>query len=985
MIEETLKSLINTPSEERGLQFSSNIKANVDSLSRGKDYPGFKPLLTYRALAWNSTVVYSIIIFRRNQVLKKEKIVVPYNHNEPPFKFNLFEYTPESLIYLPSIDDADAFFLINLFRKYKLNNDSGTVKVKELKTKLSPQEKEIFNHIEEKHIKYYLERIRDAKKFLDFLNRPDPLFSEENSWSYILSMILDDILTIDRGVLIKVRDERGKLVAITPVDGTTIKPVIDDKNGSVLYYVQEVDGAIVNSRLDKKDVILFRQNLTPDVYMYGYSLPPIEILYKVILSDIFIDKGNLDYYRKGGSIPEGIITVEPPSYKEGDVYPQLSREQLESIQRQLQAIMMGDYTQVPILSGGRFTWIDFKGKRRDMQFKELAEFVARKICAVYQVSPQDVGILEGTNRATAEVLASMTKAKGLEPLMRTIANGFDSVVEEFRAQKDFKLWFKEDDLEKEREWWNVIQGQLNTGFRTINEARMEKGLEPVPWGDVPFSGLRNWKPEEQQGGAKGLPGAGGMPGPIPGAMPGATPGAMPLGAVPSVAGGEGGNKQLSELSGALEKQAKGEGDKGKGLELLSQLFKSLGNDVVSTAIELAEDENYLKDEELLRKVLKSIGMETVVNFIDAKETVDAVIDSKDILNMNYRSKILNETAFFDRRNNLVLRLLANETVGYKELLEVIALHFDCSSTPKVNFFTNEGYKKAVVSMSSCVPSISSESYTDLDNLLSSLNQEKISRIEVVFDEQSFRTFDYDELSLLRYADLPEKIKEKNQDFIVFSLKNSNEEVLIRTFDLAEKVFEEKLLSNEVSLEHCKAELISFGPKVMFTFLEMLKFANKEKLQQILKGEYGNEIKALLLTALGKSIPTDFRFSNCLKSLPEVINKEDFDNYIRFMARFFDEVTSDYEYEKIRFFGMVNFLIQEFAIQEIKDCVLSSQYEGNYVSFVQKLIEDIENVFVQDLAYKTLFGEALEEENHKILVKSYLSKKLWDAHLPEMNS
>lgn len=131
-LESIIKGFIVNANEQRRPSFSSTIKANVDSLSRGKDYPGFKPLLTYRALAWNSTVVYSIIIFRKNQVLKKEKIIVPYNHQEPPFKFNLFEYSPESLMYLPSISDPDAFFLINLFRKYRFNNDNKLIKVSEI-------------------------------------------------------------------------------------------------------------------------------------------------------------------------------------------------------------------------------------------------------------------------------------------------------------------------------------------------------------------------------------------------------------------------------------------------------------------------------------------------------------------------------------------------------------------------------------------------------------------------------------------------------------------------------------------------------------------------------------------------------------------------------------------------------------------------------------------------------------------------------------
>jgi hypothetical protein len=482
-------------------------KAKIIESGKGKNYPGTRPLITYRAIAWSSPTVFSILVFRKNQVAKKDITIVPASKEEPPFRFDLLEYDLEVYPNIPSLDISEARALTKIALKLKKNNLS-VLNRKKIREILTPGEIALLDHLNDKHVDFYFERTDDSKRILNFLRKPDPYFMEENSWFSLVHNILDDLLTIDRGVLYKIRNEKGELVALTPLDGTTIKPIVNEETGAIEYYVQEVDGEVVHDCMDKKDIVIFKQNYSPDVYLYGYGIPPLEVLYTVVLTDIFIDKGNLDYYKKGGSVPEGIIAIEPPGEAEGDPYPQLSREQLEGIQRQLQALLIGDHTQIPIVSGGKFTWIDFKGKRRDMQYKELADYVARKICAVYQVSPQDVGILEGANKAVAEVMASLTKAKGLEPLLSTISRGFDSVIKEFRKEGDLKLWFDDEDLEKERERWTITQGQLSAGVKTINEVRMERGLPPVPWGDTPFMGLRNWTPPQEEG----QPGQPGQPG-----------------------------------------------------------------------------------------------------------------------------------------------------------------------------------------------------------------------------------------------------------------------------------------------------------------------------------------------------------------------------------------------------------------------------------------------------------------------------------------
>jgi phage portal protein BeeE len=481
----------------------------------GKPYPGRVNYTTQRVLAHASTVVRSILTIRSHQVAKLPIKVVPKDKNEPPKQVSILEYGVYDLEHHPAFDDHEVQFLTRIY--HRIDPQSYISDKKELYEQMAAEfsdvEKATVKHLQEKHENFYRKRAADIKTIKELFKKPDPYFSDTKTWETLVKKLLMDVLVIDRGVLIKIRDESGKLVGLMPLDGATVRPIINEY-GTVdpeKAYVQVINGA-PQAYLRKDDVVIVSMYPMSDIKYFGYGFSPMETLYTVTLSDIFIDKGNLDYYRKGGSIPEGFISIEPPPSRDG-VISQVDQEQLESVQRHLQSIMMGDFTQLPIVSGGKVSWIDFKGKRKDMQYRELAEHLTRKICAVMMVSPQDVGIINDVNRSTSVTQSEMTKSKGLATIMNTISSFFDSeILPELRSEDDLTISFEDDDIEKDRERWMISQQKIVSGVMTINQYRASDGLHPVPWGNTPLQGLRNWKPEET-----GPPG--GMPMPNFGNLP----------------------------------------------------------------------------------------------------------------------------------------------------------------------------------------------------------------------------------------------------------------------------------------------------------------------------------------------------------------------------------------------------------------------------------------------------------------------------------
>lgn len=503
----------------------------------GKPYPGRINFNTQRVLAYNSTVVRAIVTLRAHQVAKLPPQIVPKDKDEPPRRVNVLDYGIYEIDNHPAFTEDEKAFLTKIYARIDPRGIlDKKVEYEEGDHDFSSGEEATLDYLQEKHDKFYRKRAEDIKKIMDIISRPDPWFTTIKSWSQLLKSVLMDMLVIDRGIILKLRDGDGNLKGLMPVDGASVRPLLNEY-GAVdedRAFVQVINGS-PHVFLKKNDVIVLKMNPMTDLKYFGYGLSNMETLYTTVLSDIFIDKGNLDYYRKGGSIPEGFISVEPPPSRDGMVH-QIDPEQLETIQRNLQSIMMGDYTQVPIVSGGKISWIDFKGKRRDMQYKELAEHLTRKICAVFQVSPQDVGIISDVNRSTSQTQAEMTKSKGLETLMASLSEYFtEEVVNEVRVENDLKLWFVDDDLDKEKLEWTMDQQKLVSGAISINQWRAKQGKHPVPWGNTPLQGLRNWQPEEEDEEGGGL--LGNLP-PLPGMASPENPGGPAGGDNPSAGGPE---------------------------------------------------------------------------------------------------------------------------------------------------------------------------------------------------------------------------------------------------------------------------------------------------------------------------------------------------------------------------------------------------------------------------------------------------------------
>lgn len=240
------------------------------------------------------------------------------------------------------------------------------------------------------------------------LKRPSMHGSRPHSrgWRQFIAEVLEDILVLDAGAIEKERNGRGWIVAMYPVDGATIRPNIDEYGGfHDDAYVQIIDGQIT-ARFGMEDLVYIMDNPLTDVRFAGYGFSPVENLITSVTAELYASKFNSSYFEKG-SVPEGLLNLGE------DIDP----EDLDAFRIYWQNEIMGKPHAIPIVGGKGVSWESWRAPNRDMQFMEYQQWLLQKMCAVLQISKQEVGELDDVNRSTADSQDDSNEASSIQPIL----------------------------------------------------------------------------------------------------------------------------------------------------------------------------------------------------------------------------------------------------------------------------------------------------------------------------------------------------------------------------------------------------------------------------------------------------------------------------------------------------------------------------------------------------------------------------------------
>ncbi len=255
-------------------------------------------------------------------------------------------------------------------------------------------------------------RQADIDEATDFIKSPDRLNSL-NAW---LGFLLYDLFSIDALTLYKRTDLAGRLYSLDPVDGSTVKPLLDDR-GRTLAYQQvlygypfsdyarpEADAPDEEMPIYSPNELMYKPRWVRTFTPYGF--PPTEWVILRVNTALRKQSFDLAYFAEG-NIPDMIVSMPdgvPP-------------DQVQQFEDDFNARLAGN--DAARRKAHFVPWNAVFKEAREFQYTTpLDEWLLKVTCAAYGVPPNELGFTMDINKAAALMQAAINERRGLKPLTK---------------------------------------------------------------------------------------------------------------------------------------------------------------------------------------------------------------------------------------------------------------------------------------------------------------------------------------------------------------------------------------------------------------------------------------------------------------------------------------------------------------------------------------------------------------------------------------
>lgn len=300
-----------------------------------------------------------------------------------------------------------------------------------------------------------------CQEITDFLQMPD----REHDWDTWLRMLLEEVLVTDAPALYVRKTNGGGLYAVEPLDGATIKRVLDDHGRTPIApdpaYQQVLKGIpVINYSTDE---LIYRPRNQRVWKIYGYS--PVEQIIMTVNTALRRAVHVLQAYTEG-NMPEALIGV-PETW---------TIETIKEFQKYWDSYMEGDTAQ---RRKGKFVpgLLKYQPTKEPVLKDEFDEWLARVVCFAFSIPPTP--FIKSNNRATAESAQEAAISEGLAPIMQWVVNMMNLIITRHFGYTDICF-----DWNVEKEQDPFIKAQIDkiyvdAGVVTEDEIRSDLGREPL--------------------------------------------------------------------------------------------------------------------------------------------------------------------------------------------------------------------------------------------------------------------------------------------------------------------------------------------------------------------------------------------------------------------------------------------------------------------------------------------------------------------------
>lgn len=359
------------------------------------------------------------------------------------------------------------------------------------------KKKEYYTTEEPKLSKADKEEIKRITEFL--LNCGD----DTNQWhgdnfDKFLKKITEDALSLDQATFEIVRNLKGQPVEFLATDGGTfrIADTYDDDEGGYNHreatekfgylpsYVQVINGEVENEYYPWELCFGLRNDST-DIRRNGYGRSELEDLIDIVTYMLYGDAYNGKFFSQGSS-PKGLIKIS------GNV----NSNRLQEFKQQWVSMVSGvmNAWKVPVIESDKMEWVDLQKSNNDMQFGAWQEYLIKVSCAVYKISPEEIGFASGAGGggssmfegSNTESRLKYSRDKGLRPLLKNLQFWINKYIVN-ALNKDFEFVFAGIDTDSRKDELE-LDVKMVENFGGWKEARRKWGLpDELEEGDFPLN------------------------------------------------------------------------------------------------------------------------------------------------------------------------------------------------------------------------------------------------------------------------------------------------------------------------------------------------------------------------------------------------------------------------------------------------------------------------------------------------------------------
>jgi 2'-5' RNA ligase len=305
------------------------------------------------------------------------------------------------------------------------------------------------------------------QKYLEFFKKPDKK-TKLKPW---MQKALKDILELDALAIYKRRTKGGDLYALEIIDGSLIKPLVDERGMEpeppFPAYQQFVYG--LPGMLLRADELIYRRETNRSDSPYGVARVE-RIIARVNQA---LRKQNRDLANfTDGNTPAGIL--EPPA--DGSIW---TPEDVQEWQEIWDALLAGNEqlrSRVKMVPPG---WKYIKTAADDI-LTPFDVFLLNTTVAAFGLTMAELAFTENVNKSSGDTQEAIIYRRAMAPIMATFAEIFTEVMEtDFHDPRFLATWsgYEEpEDFKSKVEAWDIL---VKDGVQSTSQAAHALGLKPL--------------------------------------------------------------------------------------------------------------------------------------------------------------------------------------------------------------------------------------------------------------------------------------------------------------------------------------------------------------------------------------------------------------------------------------------------------------------------------------------------------------------------